>query len=170
MKKLNLVFVFSLVVSLFLLSCSTDDDLSTDSDQFLNADINGVLFNSSENVASINLSRDYNSMGTVSLYVRSVSNSGESLEFHIDNFVGKGKYSIGDQAFNRNWMSYKSNQNENLWSIMPNSAMNDENNFIEITLNEDDQIKGKINCSKMWSQVEGKYGIMPGDFQLNYAR
>lgn len=170
MKKPALVCICLLVFSFFFLNCSTNDDLSAGSEQFLNADINGILFNAAENSTSLYINRDYNSMGTVSLYVKSFSANGESLQFHIDNFTGEGKYLIGNRFLNQNWMSYKSNQEEDLWSIMPNTSLNDDSNFIEITYNEDEQIVGKISCSRMWSSLEQKFGPMNGNFQLDKNR
>jgi len=166
MKKQLVLLVFSLVVSISLVSCSANDDGPADSDQFLNADVNGVLFNSSNNSAALSFRKDYNSLGTVSLYVRSISDRGEILDFQIDNFTGIGIYRLGDQVYNKNWISYSTHDHD-LWAIMPNGAPNDITNFIEITSNSDDRIEGKISCSKLWNEQQSSYAPIEGQFKLN---
>lgn len=170
MKKCIYLFVLSLVVSISLLSCSTNDDVPADSEQFLNADINGLLFNSSKNIANLTFEKGFNHLGTISMYVISTSDTGETLEFQINNYYGKGKYYIGDQISNKNWMSYKSVDNENLWVMGPNASLNDNRNYIEITQNTDEIIEGTISCEKMWNNLENKYGIISGTFKLSSLR
>ena len=166
MKRQLVLLVFSLVVSISLASCSTNDDGPADSDQFLNADVNGVLFNSSNNSAALSFHKDYNSMETLSLNVRSISDNGEILDFQIENFTGIGIYSLDDQVFNKNWLSFSTHDQE-LWAIMPNGAPNDMTNFIEITSNPDNRIEGKISSSKLWNEQQSNYAPIEGQFKLN---
>lgn len=100
------------------------------------------------------------------MYVRSISDRGEILDFQIDNFTGIGIYRLCDHVYNKNWISYSIHDHD-LWAIMPNGAPNDMTNFIEITSNSDDRIEGKISCSKLWNEQQSCYTPIEGQFKLD---
>ncbi|MFV8225689.1 hypothetical protein [Christiangramia aquimixticola] len=168
MKKHDFLLVFSLVLLLLAPGCSTDDDMPAETGEFFTANINGATFDSSESSTVLRFDRDYNTLGTVTLFVESLSATGQKIDFKIENYVGEGKYFIGDYKYNNNWITCQNSQKEGLWTIMPNTVLNESTNFIEITLVHDDYIEGNLHCEKLWGEVNRSYGLVNGSFRLYY--
>ncbi len=67
MKKHYFYYFFSLVLAISILSCSTNDDDSEISDQYLIANVNGLEFNSDNKVASLKFTREIGPEGILNL-------------------------------------------------------------------------------------------------------
>lgn len=167
MKKLYFycLFLFLLLVTT---GCSSDDDQARLSDQYLEANVNGLEFNAGVNVASLIFTKEIDPAGRVNLFVRAISGEGDIMEFMIENFQGVGKYYFGNSFYNNSWIKYERPSISEQWRIETNGALNLNSNFIEITLNEDDHIEGRISCKELKNTLEDIFGEVDGDFRLRY--
>ncbi|GAA4324443.1 hypothetical protein GCM10023115_53760 [Pontixanthobacter gangjinensis] len=166
MKKRNLPYVFSLVISIFFLSCSSDDDAQINTEQFLIANVNGVNFTSDETKQPLGFKRILMPSGRVNLYVKALSAEGDILEFMVENFQGIGKYQLGSSYYTNSWMKFESPLRSESWLVGLQKTLNLNANYIEISSVRDNYIEGKIFCSEMMNDLDGLMGAMEGEFRL----
>lgn len=167
MKKFyNYLFLF--VISAVAISCSTDDDQTGFSDQYLKAKVNGLEFNSGVDVASLIFTREIGPAGRVKLFVRALSANGDVMEFMIENYQGVGKYYFGNNLYNNSWIKYERASTPEKWIMNTGGALNLTSNFIEITSSEDQLIEGTISCKELKNSLEDIFGVIDGDFRLKY--
>jgi len=150
------------------ISCSSSDNDPVLSDQYLNANVNGLEFNSDNNVASLNFTREIGPDGRVNLFVKANSADGDVMEFLIENYSGTGIYYIGDNLYNNSWIKYERPSTSEQWMVQPRGALNLNSNFIEVTLNEDNLIEGRISCRELKSAIDDIFGVVDGKFRLTY--
>lgn len=168
MKKFYSPYVFSLLFSIVLLSCSSDDNDLVQSDQFVKANVNGFNFESDQKSStSIQILKDLRPSGRVNLYVKAMSADGDIMEFLIENFTGEGKYYFGDNYYNNSWIKFQNMAISDFWTLNPRGALNLNTNFIEITYSQSDFIEGKISCRELANDLTGIFGAMEGEFKLN---
>lgn len=169
MKKFYIPYVFSLALTLVLLSCSSSDDDLIQAEQFVNANINGFDFESDKNsTTSIKVLRDIRPSGRVNLSVRAISAEGDAVEFLIENYTGEGTYYFGDNIYNNSWIKFEKIAASDLWILKPLGALNLTTNFIEITSSKDGFIEGKFSCRELANELSDIFGAMDGDFKLIY--
>ncbi|PTX42908.1 hypothetical protein C8P64_1431 [Christiangramia gaetbulicola] len=162
---------FYLLVSVLLLinsGCSSDDDNVIESQQFINANVNGVEFQSDEKVAPLGFKRILMPSGRINLYSKAFSANGYQMEIMIENYTGPGKYYIGDNFYNKSWLKFENAGRTESWSLEPGGALNMTTNYIEITSFQDNYIQGKIACREMMNKLDGVLGHMDGEFRLIY--
>lgn len=164
-------YFYYLMVSVLLLinsGCSSDDDNGVESQQFLIANVNGVDFLSDERVAPLGFKRILMPSGRINLHSKAFSANGYLMEIMIENYVGSGKYRIGDDFYNKSWVKFESQSRTESWRLDPGGALNRESNFIEITSVRDNYIEGKIACKEMKNSLDGIFGNLDGEFRLIY--
>ncbi len=158
---------FSLVILLLLfLSCSTDDDVQTDPDQFLNASVNGMSFSSDHSAMPIGVSRILMPSGNVNLHVKSKSAEGYIIEFLVDSYNGPGVYHFGDNYYNSSWLSFEGPARSMSFKLEPGGALNRNSNYIEIFEISDNSIEGKIGCKELRNSLTRSLAVMEGEFRL----
>lgn len=167
MKKFYFYYFFLLVLFMTSLSCSIDDDTGLP-EQYLRANVNGLEFNSGTGITSLIFTREIDPAGRVNLFVRAISEDGDSMEFMIENFQGVGKYYFGNDFYNNNWIKYQKSSVSEEWMLNTGGALHLTSNFIEITQSKDDLIEGKISCKELKSVLEDIFGAVDGDFRLKY--
>ena len=169
MKKLRFLHVFSLLVfSIFVLSCSSDDESQIETEQFLVANVNGMDFTSDETKQQLGFSRMLMPSGGINLHARTLSSDEDVIEILLENFKGPGKYYFGDSFYNKSWLKFERPSRSESWGVDPGKALNLNSNFIEITRIGDGFLEGKIYCNKLMNRVDGLYGAMEGEFRLVY--
>ncbi len=162
---------FYLFVSVLLLinsGCSSDDDNLIESQQFINANVNGIEFQSDEKIAPLGFKRILMPSGRINLYSKAFSANGQHMEIMIENYTGPGKYYLGDNFYNKSWLKFESQGSTEIWSLEPGGALNMHTNFIEIISFQDNYIQGKITCREMVNKTDGVLGYMDGEFRLIY--
>lgn len=170
MRKCSFTLLISLVFSIFLISCNSDDDAPIGAEQFFIANVNGVAFTSDNTKAPLGFSRIIMPSGRINLHVKVLSAEGDMIEFMVENFQGSGKYHFGDNFYNKSWMKFESPQRAEAWGIEPGKVLHLNSNFIEIVSVRDDYIEGKIACSELINNLDGILGAMDGEFRLIYLR
>ena len=170
MKNFRYHFVFPLVLIFFLISCSSDDDAQIDSEQFLIADVNGAPFASDEGMEPLGFSRIIMPSGQINLHVRAMSSGGDIIEFMVDNFVGAGKYHVGDTYYNNSWIKYERPTRSESWNIFSGRALNLTSNYIDIIAFNDNYIEGKILCDQLTNNMNHSIGSISGEFKLNFLK
>ncbi|MDR5590424.1 hypothetical protein [Christiangramia sp. SM2212] len=168
MKKLYFNYLFSLVFFIVALSCNTNDDANELSENYLKANVNGLDFNSDNNLTSLIFTREIRPSGLVNLNVKAISEDGDVIEFLVENFKGVGKYYFGDNLYNNSWIKYKRSSTSEEWMVLPKGALNLNTNYIEITFNEKNRVEGKISCKELKSLLEDIFGAVEGEFRLSY--
>ena len=166
MKKLYLTYLFVSLLCLGTVGCSSDDNDAIDSEQFVTANINGLVFNSDINMQPLGFSRTLTPDGRINLYAKALSTEGNIIEILIDNYQGPGKYFFGDHFYNSSWVKFNNPATSEIWGIGSSGALNKHSNFIEITSIKDKYIEGKIGCSEMVNNNSGPLGAMEGEFRL----
>lgn len=161
--------IFYLLVSIFMgisLACSSDDDNNLNSEQYLNASVNGLEFLSDETMAPLGFKRLLTPSGRINLHAKALSAEGHTIEIFIDNYVGVGKYYFGEDIYNRSWVRYQSPTRTEAWRINPGEALNRHSNFIEISSITDNFLEGKIGCRELIGGLPDNFGEMDGEFRL----
>ncbi|MDX1760992.1 MAG: hypothetical protein R3218_02430 [Christiangramia sp.] len=167
MKKRILSYVFSLVISIFFLSCSSDDDgAQMDTEQFLIANVNGVDFTSDDTKQPLGFKRILMPSGMVNLYVKVYSAEDDIVEFMIENFHGAGKYKLGSSFYTNSWVKYERPLSSESWLVGLEKSLNMQTNYIEISSVTDRYIEGRISCKEMVQNIDGLFGVMEGQFRL----
>lgn len=166
MKKHYFFLLISSVLLLSTAGCNSDDDGKFTSDQFVTANVNGVAFQSDQNVGPLGFSRTLTPSGSINLYAKAVSSDGYVMEMQVENYKGPGKYYIGENFYNKSWMKFHHSAETESWSISSNGALNKHSNYIEITSVKDNYIEGKIGCKELRNSLDGVLGAMEGEFRL----
>ncbi|MCH4823283.1 hypothetical protein ML462_08850 [Gramella lutea] len=166
MKKQSFIYLLMSIVIGISLSCSSDDDNNINSEQYLNASVNGSEFLSDENMAPLGFKRILTPSGRINLQAKAISAEGNIIEIFIDNYVGAGKYYFGKDIYSQSWVSYQSPLRTEAWRIHPGEALNLQSNFIEISSITDNFLEGKIGCRELISGLPDNFGEMDGEFRL----
>ena len=166
MKKYYFLQVIVFAFLATTLSCNSDDDGNFTSDQFLTANVNGVAFDSDENMGPLGFSRMLMPSGSINLYAKALSSDGHVIEMQIENYQGPGKYYFGDNFYNKSWIKFQTPSATETWSIGSSRALNRDSNYIEISSLKDNYIEGKIGCKELRNSLDGVFGTMEGEFRL----
>ncbi|HEY9184803.1 MAG TPA: hypothetical protein VIM94_05740 [Salegentibacter sp.] len=137
MKNFIHTFAAPLVlITCLLVGCNNDEDSLQlmDEEEFLTAKIDGLDLFVQGKEGIISCEKYITHTGSIDVFLRVRTISGESIEFKLSNYIGNNSYSLGSSMFHGSWIKYK--QSEGEWiNVKGNSQdlieiLNDDGNYI----------------------------------------
>lgn len=162
MKKASLI----LILTLFLFGCQTDDDSLYTADNYLNANLQGVLFSAKNDLVSTNFKRTITSRGSLNLLLRGEDANGDLLEIYIENYEGPGKYHIGSDMVANHWIGYSQIGGLGTWKLTKGMGIDLNTNYVEIISLTDESLEGRFSCSRIFNVQTNKASSFEGNFKV----
>lgn len=166
MKTFSATPVLLLIYAFFTFACSNDDNQLPD-EQFLTANIDAEKFAVNSTSGKVHCEKILANYGAIDLLVKVESNGGKNIEFRILNYIGKGRYSFGDNPMNKSWITYSEASPPGLWSApyrIPGQGT--ITNRLEITEDDGSLIKGNFEFSGYENSQLSWRAISQGNFNL----
>lgn len=176
MKNLLLNFALAFSGMILLSGCNNDDDTAQIQQEFLTASVDGEEFMVEGSNAPIKCQKLVTEFGSINLSVKVETEEGNTIEFLVLNYKGKGPYTIGNLTstfegtfLNGNWMNYAETSPEGFWSTN-NKELISDTDFLEITGDNGNYLSGSFSFVALDDVGESLRSVSNGNFKIKIDR
>ncbi|HSP12040.1 MAG TPA: hypothetical protein VLO29_05900 [Salegentibacter sp.] len=129
------------LIACLLVGCNDDDNsfLPMNEEEFLTATIDGEDLSVQGLEAIISCEKNVTHTGSIEVLFKVGTESGESIEFKLSNYIGNNFYSLDNGNFQNSWIKYRQGDGEWL-----NNNGNSEN-LIEILEDDGNYLSGRFS-------------------------